>query len=42
MPGVYAAKVTGQLPDEILAGMEDAGVRYIPRDGSEQEEDTAA
>lgn len=39
VPGVYAAKVIGQLPEEVLASMEDAGVRYVPRDGSEEEEE---
>ncbi|KZZ87896.1 Transcription initiation Spt4 [Ascosphaera apis ARSEF 7405] len=39
VPGTYAVKVTGILPQEIIAQMEDAGVRYIPRDGSSPEED---
>ena len=29
--GVYATKVAGQLPDEIVAAIEDEGrIRYIP------------
>lgn len=29
--GVYATKVSGQLPDEIVAAIEDEGrIRYIP------------
>ena len=28
--GVYAVKVVGSLPDEIIQAMEDAGKRYIP------------
>ena len=34
VPGVYAVKVVGLLPEEVLAQMEDRGIRYIPRDGS--------
>ncbi|KAL1306560.1 hypothetical protein AAFC00_005248 [Neodothiora populina] len=34
VPGVYAVKVTGILPEEIIATIEGAGARYIPRDGS--------
>ena len=34
VPGVYAVKVVGLLPEEVLQSMEDSGVRYIPRDGS--------
>lgn len=31
--GVYATKVSGQLPDEIVAAIEDEGrIRYIPYD----------
>lgn len=31
MKGVYATKVSGQLPDEVVAVMEDeARIRYIP------------
>ena len=31
--GVYATKVAGQLPDEIVAAIEDEGrIRYIPYD----------
>ncbi|KAB8237637.1 hypothetical protein ETB97_007916 [Aspergillus alliaceus] len=39
VPGTYAVKVTGSLPDEIIASLEDSGVKYIPRDGSNPEED---
>jgi transcription elongation factor SPT4 len=34
VPGVYAVKVVGQLPGEILNVLEDNGIRYVPRDGS--------
>lgn len=38
--GVYATKVAGQLPDEIVAAIEDEGrIRYIPRDGTETDAD---
>ncbi|MCJ1247277.1 Transcription elongation factor SPT4 [Trapelia coarctata] len=39
VPGVYAVKVVGMLPEEILQQLEDAGVRYVPRDGSAQDDD---
>ena len=38
-PGVYAVKVVGTLPDEVLQDIEDAGVRYVPRDGSAQDDE---
>ncbi|KAK2765979.1 transcription elongation factor spt4 [Arachnomyces sp. PD_36] len=38
--GTYAVKVTGSLPPEVLASLEDAGVRYIPRDGSAIDEES--
>jgi len=38
--GVYAIKVSGQLPEDMVATMEDeARIRYIPRDGSTTEAD---
>ena len=37
--GVYATKVSGQLPDEVIGAMEEAGMRYIPRDGSATDAD---
>ena len=40
--GVYATKVVGQLPREILESLEDNGIKYIPRDGSSLEDDVAA
>ncbi|KAF2840291.1 transcription initiation Spt4, partial [Patellaria atrata CBS 101060] len=39
VPGTYAVKVTGMLPEDVLANMENAGVRYFPRDGSKREEE---
>ncbi|KAI9158756.1 putative Transcription elongation factor SPT4 [Paramyrothecium foliicola] len=39
VPGVYATKVSGQLPDEVRATLEEEyRVQYIPRDGTEIEE----
>ncbi|ETN40445.1 uncharacterized protein HMPREF1541_04722 [Cyphellophora europaea CBS 101466] len=38
-PGIYATKVVGRLPDDIVQGLEDQGVRYVPRDGSGGEEE---
>ncbi|KAK2742182.1 transcriptional elongation protein [Colletotrichum kahawae] len=38
--GVYAIKVSGQLPDEIRTTLgEEYRIRYIPRDGTETEVD---
>ncbi|KAI9898236.1 hypothetical protein N3K66_006596 [Trichothecium roseum] len=38
--GMYAIKVSGQLPDEVRATLEEEyRVQYIPRDGSEAEAD---
>ncbi|KAL1851166.1 transcription elongation factor spt4 [Paecilomyces lecythidis] len=39
VPGTYAVKVVGSLPSEVVASLEDAGVKYIPRDGSSLEEE---
>ncbi|KAF2145975.1 uncharacterized protein K452DRAFT_304974 [Aplosporella prunicola CBS 121167] len=35
--GMYATKVSGVLPEDYVAMVEAAGVKYIPRDGSAQE-----
>ncbi|KAF2016614.1 transcription initiation Spt4 [Aaosphaeria arxii CBS 175.79] len=37
VPGVYAIQVEGVLPDDIVVAAENAGVHYIPRDGSVSE-----
>ncbi|KAF2024587.1 Spt4-domain-containing protein [Setomelanomma holmii] len=37
VPGVYATQVEGILPEDVLAAVENAGINYVPRDGSEQE-----
>jgi transcription elongation factor SPT4 len=37
--GVYAVKVIGVLPPEVVSMMEAEGVKYIPRDGTEVDED---
>lgn len=40
MRGVYATKVSGVLPEEMVASMEEElKIRYIPRDGSATEVD---
>ncbi|KAK3067816.1 transcription elongation factor spt4 [Teratosphaeriaceae sp. CCFEE 6253] len=33
-PGTYAIKVVGLLSEDFVAAAENAGVKYIPRDGS--------
>ncbi|KAF2736835.1 transcription initiation Spt4 [Polyplosphaeria fusca] len=37
VPGVYAVQVEGILPEEVLISLENAGITYIPRDGSVNE-----
>lgn len=32
--GLYAARVVGRLPDEVIDDLEAQGFTYIPRDGS--------
>ncbi|KAK5118608.1 transcription elongation factor spt4 [Meristemomyces frigidus] len=34
VPGTYAVKVVGVLPEDYIAAAENAGIKYIPRDGS--------
>jgi transcription elongation factor SPT4 len=39
-PGTYATKVVGRLPDDVVADLlENHGMRYLPRDGSSQDEE---
>jgi transcription elongation factor SPT4 len=39
VPGVYALKVSGTLSEDVRLRIEqDFGVRYIPRDGTAQDE----
>ncbi len=33
-PGLYAVKVNGKLPRDVIADLEAKGVPYRPRDGS--------
>ncbi|KAJ5833715.1 hypothetical protein N7474_002026 [Penicillium riverlandense] len=40
VPGTYATKVTGTLPEYIINSLEDSGVKYVPRDGSTGEEES--
>ena len=39
VPGVYAVKVVGELPRDIVGALEGEGVKYIPRDGRDVDED---
>lgn len=41
VPAVYAIKVNGTLPDEIIDALSEKGIRYVPRDGSEASEEMA-
>lgn len=38
VPGVYAVQVIGTLPDDIIESLRSAGVRYVPRDGRNEED----
>lgn len=40
VPGVYAVKVVGNLPDDVRQALEDAGARYVPRDGTIEDEES--
>ncbi|KIX98166.1 uncharacterized protein Z520_06246 [Fonsecaea multimorphosa CBS 102226] len=42
VPGIYAVKVVGTLPREIIDSLEDNGIKYVPRDGTAMEEDSVA
>lgn len=36
VPGIYAIRVNGRLPDEIVNILEDKGITYRSRDGNEE------
>lgn len=38
VPGVYAVKVNGTLRREVVEILEDNGIQYVPRDGSEADD----
>jgi transcription elongation factor SPT4 len=38
VPGMYAVQVIGNLPSDVIQMMEDSGRKYIPRDGSREED----
>lgn len=42
VPGVYAVKVNGTLPQTIIETLEDNGIQYVPRDGSEVDDESRA
>lgn len=37
VPGLYAVRIVGKLPDDVRAELESQGVAYRPRDGSVQD-----
>ncbi|RPA87356.1 transcription elongation factor spt4 [Ascobolus immersus RN42] len=37
VPGIYAVKVSGNLPSEIISELRDAGIMYHARNGSEDQ-----
>jgi transcription elongation factor SPT4 len=39
VPGTYATKVVGRLPEDVIQGLEDQGIKYFPRDGSNPDEE---
>jgi len=38
VPGTYAVQVIGALPNDVIQLMEDTGRKYIPRDGTREDE----
>ncbi|KAK4964368.1 transcription elongation factor spt4 [Elasticomyces elasticus] len=38
VPGVYAVKVVGILPEDVISDVENAGIKYLPRDGTATED----
>ena len=38
VPGIYAVKVVGSLPEDIRGRIIESGRRLVPRDGTEEEE----
>jgi transcription elongation factor SPT4 len=40
--GIYAVKVVGTLPQEMIDALEDNGIKYVPRDGSGMDDDSVA
>jgi hypothetical protein len=36
---VYAVKIVGRLPDDVVQGLEEQGIKYVPRDGGEEGEE---
>ena len=39
VPGTYAVKVVGDLPTDVLNALESEGIKYVPRDGREVEDE---
>jgi transcription elongation factor SPT4 len=37
-PGLYAVQVIGEVPPHVLDRVEDEGLKYIPRDGTKDED----
>lgn len=35
--GLYAIRVVGKLPEDVIDDLEAQGIQYIPRDGSHNE-----
>jgi len=42
VPGIYAVKVVGTLPEEVIRSLPGGRDNYIPRDGTTVEADMAA
>jgi transcription elongation factor SPT4 len=38
VPGMYAVQVIGTLPNSYVQDLQEAGVRYVPRDGPRDED----
>ena len=39
VPGMYATKVVGIVPEDVLNMLTDNGIKYIPRNGTELQEE---
>ncbi|KAI0019589.1 transcription elongation factor spt-4 [Xylariomycetidae sp. FL0641] len=39
IPGMYALKVSGSLPEDVRSSLEDEGITLVPRDGSGVDQD---
>jgi len=36
--GMYAVQVIGQVPQDVITELTNRGIKYVPRDGSKEDE----